>query len=170
MRHRSGSSGRSSSSDSCHTSKSDYNDRRRELRYELSYMEYKDFYKLFSTARRDFGRGWQCDYNWEELLNEALCTVNNTFDVCQPPAQAEWAQLMEDMANAGLYSLYGPDFTSQIVDFCEESKVYIGQDSFDDPIYEDSAACDHLQALDADEDVSYANSEISLKYFDHLVQ
>jgi len=69
-------------SHSCESSKSLYEERRRDLRSNLEYDEYKQFYKLFSEARREFGKTWKCDMNWEDLVNDALCQVDNTYDVC----------------------------------------------------------------------------------------
>ena len=52
------------------------------------YAAYKEFYRNFSILRREFGYDWKCDNNWEDLINEALCLVDNTFPECQPERDA----------------------------------------------------------------------------------
>lgn len=180
LRHRGGSksSHSSSSSDSCDDSKDDLKYRKREIREALSYWDYKEFYKIFRTLAKNFkyetGLDYNCDYNWEDLINEALCQVDNTFDVCQPARQSEWETFLADMAANDIYSLYGPDFVNQIDTYCEDTKIM-------NPLYDSECAeevcepeylfteqCEFFRSLYPEGDEVY--NEIGLRYLDQLIQ
>ena len=79
---------RSPSTVSCDTSKEDYETRHDEIRDMLSYGQYRQWYAHFRNLRRFFGEKfsdeWICDYNWEDLVDRALCKVDNTYAECQP--------------------------------------------------------------------------------------
>lgn len=180
LRHRGGSksSDKSTSSDGCNDSKYDLKYRKREIREALSYWDYKEFYKIFRTLAKNFkyetGLDYNCDYNWEDLINEALCQVDNTFDVCQPARQSEWETFLADMAANDIYSLYGPDFVNQIDTYCEDTKIM--NPDYDsecvelvcEPEYLFTEQCEYFRSLYPEGDEVYP--EIGLRYLDQIIQ
>ena len=81
----------------------------------LTYSEYKAFWREFGDLKSeasDQSIKWRCDGTWEDLFDRALCVIDNTRPECQPDDQLEFSTLMQDLRDGGIWSLYGPDWST----------------------------------------------------------
>ena len=121
----------------------------------LDYQDYKQFYRNFSELRREFGYGWKCDNNWEDLVNEALCMVDNTYPECKPERFVAFEETWQALRDAGLYALYDErhiDTTQYVDQFCENTKM-------ENPLYDPSCTEECEDEFITDPTCDYLRSE-----------
>ena len=122
-----------------------YWDRVAELKEVLTYSEYHEFLNIYRQWLRENKN--VCDDRVFDAINDALCQVQIENEACQPSSYRQLSELGALLTSLGIYSLYGPNWASQVEAVCAE-------------LGEDNSTCQVFRATNVSQ--PYGSTEVGL--------
>ena len=136
--------------------KSPYYAKFNEVKSELTYSEYREFYHLFMQWRYEGDNWWVCDDRVFDAINDALCQVQPSNSDCQPESIRLLCEQQDNFKQVGAFEVFGGDnWATQLDDFC----ALLGEDSFD---------CQYYRAVDVSR--PFGSDPTGLQYTAHIAQ